>query len=310
MSSIDPIDVAPPVLPRLPGRGDRGRIGLGLICSLALHGLAALLIFLGLPDLMQALPKPQQIIPVDLVQLGDRTASPPAPQTAEVPQQKAPETSRVESPNPVPMPQVPPPTLQAKPPKAKEGPLSDPLGLLTLQDKPELPRAKQGPTSHPPAKVKPPKPAPPLDDLQAKLQSLARQQQQQAMTPARPRQQDDPGASNLSANNGSAVPGLQATYSAKDFIRAQIERHWYLDKSVAGGADFIVSVHLVLKRDGSIETAEIVNDQGHAGDSAYRSVAISLRNAVRMSSPFDLPPGRFADVEDTILDFSARDASR
>src|ERR1700726_66805 len=49
----------------------RERVGVGLICSVLLHVAAALLIVLGLPRLMQAPPELAQVVPVDLVRLGE-----------------------------------------------------------------------------------------------------------------------------------------------------------------------------------------------------------------------------------------------
>jgi len=68
-----------------------GRIDRGLACSLALHGLVALLLITVLPELR---PPPVTIpdaLSVDLV-LGERTESPPGPR-AELPRQSAPATA-------------------------------------------------------------------------------------------------------------------------------------------------------------------------------------------------------------------------
>jgi hypothetical protein len=307
-AAIDRIDASGS---RVPAEGRRDGIGRGLALSLLLHGLVALLIVLGLSGLMQpAIAPPLQLVPVDLVQLGAKTASPPRQQTAAVPQDPAPETSPLAPADPVPLPQTPPPRPELKRPEIKEGPLADPLATLNLEIKPDLPQGKQGPKSQPPAAKPPPKPKPPLDDLNARLESLARQQQQQAMTPPSPRQQEGAGASNVAASSEGAAAGLQATYSAKDFIRAQIARHWYLDRGVTGSGDFTVAIHLVLTRAGGVETAEIVDAQSYIGDDAYREVANSLRNAVRLSAPFVLPPGRFAEIHDMVLTFSPRDLMR
>jgi outer membrane biosynthesis protein TonB len=291
----------------------RDRIGVGAICSALLHVTAAVLIVLVLPSLMQAPPELAQVMPVDLVRLGEKTASPPSPEKAAVPQEKASETATLEPADPVPAPQIPPPAPEPVPPQPRDAPKSDPLGAITPavtpQKKPELPRIKEGPKSHPVAAVKPPQPAPPVDDLETKLKSLALQQQQQAQRPANPRQQDDQGASNVTASNDSAL-GRQATYSVKDFIRAQIERHWIFDAGLLGPGDIEVSIHLVLNRDGSVSRSEIVDEQRHSADASYLALARSARNAAWLSSPLNLPPGRYDEVRDIILTFNPRNALR
>jgi outer membrane biosynthesis protein TonB len=285
------------------------RIGLGAICSVVLHVVAALLIIFGLPSLLLPPPEAVQLVPVDLVRLGEKTASPTSPEKAAVPQEKATETAVAEPTDPVPAPQVPPPAPEPVPPKPREAPKSDPLGAITPQKKPELPRLKEGPRSNPLAAAKPSQPTPPVDDLDARLKSLARQQQQQAQRPPNPRQQDDPGSSNVTASNDSAV-GRQATYSVKDFIRAQIERHWIFDAGVIGSGEILVAIHVVLNRDGSVSRAEIVDEARHSGDAGYLALARSARNAAYLSSPLNLPPGRYDEVRDLVLTFDPRNALR
>jgi outer membrane biosynthesis protein TonB len=284
-------------------------IGAGVVYSVMLHALAVLLIVLVLPSLLQAPPEAVEVIPIDLVQLGDKTASPPAPEKAEVPQEKAAETAAQEPTNPVPVPETPPPAPEPVPPKPHDAPKSDPLGAITPQRKPDLPRVKEEPKPHPAAAAKPPQPTPPVEDLQATLRSLAQRQQQQAQLPPNPRQQDDTGSSNVTASNNSAL-GRQATYSVKDFIRAQIERHWIFDPSALGSGDVLVSIHVVLNRDGTVSRAEIVDEPRHANDADYLALARSARNAAYLSSPLNLPPGRYDEVRDIVLTFNPRNAMR
>lgn len=280
----------------------------GLIGSLVLHVLAALLVVFGLPWLTPAPPEMARVMPVDLVRLGEKTAAPPQEEKSALPQEKAPEVAELEPADPVPVPQVPPPTPQAQRLKSKEGPKSDPLSAVTPLSKPDLPRSKPGPKSDPLPAVKPPKqPPPPLDDLDTRLKSLAKLQQQQAQARPSPRLQDDQGASNLTATSADAALGRQATYSVKDFIRAQIERHWNLDLRAVGAGDFVIAIHVVLNRDGSVGRADIVDDPRYRSSPVYRDLALSARNAVLVSSPLNLPPGRYDEVKDMTLNFNPRD---
>jgi hypothetical protein len=294
---------------RLGGIGEPGG-GLspgGLFGSLSLHLLVAMLILLGLPSLITPPPEPPVLVPVDLVELGDKTMSPAHSQTATVPQEKAPETSKLTPPNPVPVPLTPPPAPPVKSTQPAAGPL-DPLASLSLQGTPEppkiIPRLKPNP---PPAAVKSKKPPPPVEDLAATLQSLTLQQQLQARTPPSPSQQDGTGASNVTAGNSDAALGPMAMYSAKDFIRVQIARHWYLDRNTIGSGAFTVSIHLLLTADGRVSEATILDNMSFSSSPAYRAAAISLRGAALLSSPLTMPPGHYAEVRDIVLTFSPKE---
>ena len=62
----------------------------GLAGSLLLHGIAlALVLFFFIRNTQQIAQKQAPFVPVDVVQLGDETTAPPAPNHAPVPQQKA-----------------------------------------------------------------------------------------------------------------------------------------------------------------------------------------------------------------------------
>jgi hypothetical protein len=45
-------------------------------------------------------------------------------------------------------------------------------------------------------------------------------------------------------------------------------------------------------------------------DAVYRSISLSARNAVLLSSPISLPPGEYSDVMDMTLVFNPRDMRR
>ena len=53
-----------------------------------------------------------------------------------------------------------------------------------------------------------------------------------------------------------------------------------------------VAIRVVLHRDGTVEKAEIVDDRRYRTDPAYRTIALSARNAVLLSSPLSLPAAR------------------
>lgn len=130
------------------------------------------------------------------------------------------------------------------------------------------------------------KPAP-VDALDAKLKALARLKQPDSKLQIAEGQ----GISNVDAANGS--PGSSATYSIRDYVLAQVLRRWTLNLSRAGDKALVVPVRVVMKRDGTIASAEIV-EQGRAKtDVIYRDIAIGARNAVLLSSPIALPVGDY-----------------
>jgi outer membrane biosynthesis protein TonB len=288
---------------RQPTPGQRtGRIGPGLICSLVLHGLAALLIFLLLPSVLRV-PEVEQVMQVGLVQLGAGTALPL--QEAGEPVQEA----AREAPRPAPAdPEPAAPTVEAAPPEPEHVRQPEKPAVVTPRHKPEPSKSREGPRLDPFAAVKPADRAtPPPDDLDARLKALARQQQLQAQAPANRRPQNDAGSSSLAAAGNGAAGGGGARYNVKDFIRAQIERHWRLDAG-ALGTDFVVAIHVTLNRDGSVKSADIVDDPRYRASAAYQALARSARNAVLLSSPLDLPPGRYDEVADMTLNFNPRNA--
>src|SRR5579859_3107178 len=112
-----------------PGRSPREPLGRGLLGSLALHGLAALLILFLLPRLLATPPEAEQIVPIDLVTLGERTAAPPAQEEASLPQEQAKETAEQEVADPVPVPETPPPP-QVVAPRARTSVAPPPLAAV------------------------------------------------------------------------------------------------------------------------------------------------------------------------------------
>jgi outer membrane biosynthesis protein TonB len=209
----------------------------------------------------------------------------------------------------VPMEAPSPPPPEAKPADAPEEATAGKRPVVAPQAKLETSHAKARPKSDRPAPLVPPPKAPPVEDLAARLESLSRQQQLQARLPANPRRQDGAGASNVTASNDSAV-GREASYDVRDFIRVQVARHWRPDLASLGAGEFVVAIHLLINRDGSVGSAEIVDDPSHSNDAAYRSLALSARNAALLASPLTVPQGRYDAVRDITIRLGTRDALR
>ncbi len=283
-------------------RKSREPLGRGLLGSLALHGAAAALILFLLPNWLATPPEPERVVPVDLVTLGVRTAGPPADQAATLPQEQAREVADRDVPDPVPAPQTPPPP-QSVAPETHRASAPMPLAAVNREEPARPP--KQGPAA---AARRRPTPSP-ADELAAKLQTLARLREPAPPVPPNPRPQEGAGLSNVTASSANSAPGAAATYGVKDYLRAQVERHWYWDRRrLSSAGDWPVSVHVLLNRDGSVAKAEIVDDPRHGGDPAYHDLALSARNAVLLSSPLTLPPG--VSITEITLTLDPRSASQ
>jgi hypothetical protein len=271
------------------------RMGGGLLGSSLLHLLVVLLALLGQPWLMQA-PRPAlHIMPVDLVQLGETSASPPAAETAALPQQRAAEVAPADSSAAVPLAQTPPARLA-------------PREAAPKPERPITSRSAQPSQSSPPRPPSRPA-ASPADALSRRLEQLAQLKQEPPPIPAAPRRQEGAGASNLAAASAASRAARDASYGVKDFLRAQIERHWNPDRQ-ALHSDWRVSIHILLDRDGSVRRADIIDDPLYRSDTAYGEFARSARNAVLLSSPLAVPPGAYRLPEEVTLDFDLEQDAR
>jgi hypothetical protein len=240
----------------------------GFIISLVVHGFAAFFLIFHMSALV---PPPRlPIVPIEVVQLADETPPAPAAQNAA----------------PQPLARTTAPQRQA---------------LLTPPRAPQAPAIARPAIPNTPAQT----PAPDQlarDELETKLQGLAQLRQPQTD----PRLLNGAGVSaDIVEGNGTAR-GRGAGYSVKDYIRAQVERRWNLNTAELGARNFVIPIHVVLAADGSVTKAEIVDQKRYITDAAYRSIALSARNAVVLSSPLALPSGQNG-VMDLTLDLDPRD---
>ena len=144
------------------------------------------------------------------------------------------------------------------------------------------------------------------DELQAKLEALAKLRQPEAVTP---NTENGAARPDRVATGDDIVSGRQGAFSVKDYIRAQVERRWNFDLAALGTKNVSVPIHVEITKAGVVRKAEVV-DTASADDPLYREVALSARNAVLLSSPILLPPGDYQDVMDMVLYLNPRDALR
>jgi hypothetical protein len=158
----------------------------------------------------------------------------------------------------------------------------------------------------PPTGIVPPVAEPKPDALQDKLEALAMLRQ-----PATdPRLVEGVGTAGTAMGGNGTARGPSTAYSVKDYVRAQVERRWNLDLGALGGRNISIAIRVLLHRDGTVEKAEIVDDRRYRTDPAYRSIALSARNAVLLSSPISLPAGTYDPVMDLTLNLNPRDTLR
>ena len=209
------------------------------------------------------------IVPVDIVQLGEETTSASGARGAAA--------------APAPAPQQRTASLQQRTPQPGR-------------------RAPLKPT--PPVDLAPEKKPPPPDELETKLQQLAllRQPDSGAQTPIL-------GAAEGTGADNGGKRGPKTAYSVRDLVRAQVERRWNVDMKELGSRNVVVTIHLVMKRDGTVTKAEIV-DQKQFTDATDRSIALSARNAVILSSPIALPTGDYDPIMNITLNLNPRNAAR
>jgi hypothetical protein len=166
--------------------------------------------------------------------------------------------------------------------------------------------ARRATTAHsPPVGVKPAK-IPTKDDFQNRLNALSKLRAPETNT----RALVGPGNTDAEENTSNDAPSGDATYSLRDYVRAQVMRRWNLDLDLVGSRRIIVAMRVTMKANGVISVAEIVDKQRYATDAVYRQIAMSARNAVILSSPISLPPGNYPAATDMTLNLNPRDAMR
>ncbi len=245
-----------------------------MLGSLVLHGLVVLLVFF-MPS--PALPPAEPPLPVELVTLGETSiASAGLAQADRLRQQTPPAAAALSAAPPPPSPTVPLPGVAAEPAKPRR-----------------------------PATATPRKTRPPVDAFDAMLQSL-RMLRRPAVLASNAPPQTGLAPSTQAERDGSL--GRRGTLSVRDFIRAEIERHWEFDVATLGTADLVIALHLVLRSDGTVSRAEIVDDPRYTTDPAYRQLADSVRRAAQVASPLQLPPGIGDAFRDMTLRFNPREA--
>lgn len=238
-----------------PQRDYLARNGAGFAGSAALHGLLLLLVFFRFHQISQPADETLHTVLIDIIHLGDQTASPQSERKSPVPQ------------------------LQAS--------------------------ARQAPQAHSPQAAVSPHGTRQPDDLANRLSALSKLRAPETD----PRLLHGEGTSPAETGSSDAPAGDTA-YSLRDFIRAQILRRWNLDLEAPGAQRIVIALHVVMKNNGTITAADIVDKRRFTTDAAWRRIAMSARNAVLLASPIALPPGNYPAETEMTLKLDPRDALR
>jgi hypothetical protein len=272
---------------------EKERMLTGLLCSITLHtvfiALALLLRQYGTPPLIAQ--QPLVVVQADLVPLAETGVSPPTTQKGLVPQQRAPETAKQNGTG------IPRPNdkFAAAAHEQAETSAQKPARAQTGESARAKPQASGDGTSAN------------ASDLEARLEAFAQLREPPSREKPDPRQQEGPGTSNVLAADANSPRGPTAAYGIKDFIRAQIQRHWYLAPGMPVSNSWMVSLHLAIDADGTVSSAEVVDGQ-HPENKDYEEFAQSFRNAALLSSPLQLLPGSYDLVKDITITFTPHEA--
>jgi hypothetical protein len=186
-----------------------------------------------------------------------------------------------------------------------QGPASRPAQQRAAGERNPIPRIfRYAPkANHTPTGVAPEKTTPTPDDLEIQLKALSKLRQPNTD----PRLAGDAGTADLPESGNDNISGGEGAYQSNDIIRAQVLRRWNLDMGRLGNRNFTILIHVLLKRDGTVLKADIVDKQRYATDSAFRWIALSARNAILLSSPLTLPSGLGDESLDMTLKLNPRD---
>lgn len=166
--------------------------------------------------------------------------------------------------------------------------------------------ARQAPVAHSPQETVSPRATRQPDDLANRLNALSKLKAPETD----PRRLTGTGGAPTATGSDDAAQGGDAAYSLRDFIRAQVLRRWNLDLADLGAQKIVIALHVVMKADGRILIAEIVDKHRYVTDAQFRRIALSAKNAVLLASPIALPPGSYPPESDMTLRLDPRDALR
>lgn len=311
----------------------------GLVFSIVLHLAIIVIALVGLPFFKSSELMEEQPLVVELVEMGERTAAPPAaPAPPKEEPKPEPPQPKQEPPKPEPPKQAPPPPPEpepAPPPPAPE-PEPAPPPPPKVETPPEPEPAPEPEPEPEVAKVAPPpkKPTPPKKPEPPKKEEpkVAEKKPEPKKEPPK-KQEEDPFASLVKnvekfrdkkapseaapqqAAPARPAPGPQvrnapfaerATMTERDHIRRQIEQKWNIDPGKPGLEDMVVVLNVQIDPAGNVVDVRIAPESWprYSTDSSYRSIAEAAMRAATMASPLEYPRQKYDIFKNMQLVFS------
>lgn len=278
------------------------------LISAGTHGLVLLAAHLGLGQLFanDAPPMPQ-IIPVQLVEIGDITTPSepepePEPEPAEPPPPPpAPPPAPTPPPEPEPEPEpIPPPEPEPTPPAETEvAALPEPIPEPQPEPEPAPEPRPQIAAVRPLAKPQPPS----RRDFTSILKDLAAEQTSE------PPRRRAPEVAARARTTDERAPTIAEIDALRLSIRDQIRKCWNPPIGAVSAEDLLVRVFLRLDTTGRVREAFILDSERMASDSFFRAAAESARRAALNDrcNPLELPVDKYESWKELEISFDPRE---
>ncbi len=270
-----------------------------LIFSLLFHATVVLIGIFGLPYIKKDLDEIQPPVPIELVEISDKTQTDKPVERAQI----KPVEEKKEPPKPEPeRPKQAPKQTSESPPR----PIAPPVDDLAIPDKAKEPDKKiEKPKEKPPT----PKRRPALSKEEAKpqedpFQSLLRNLQDAKPDPA------DGAGKEASAQKAPPAPlGDRMTMSEMDALRQQLAQCWNVLAGARYAEDLVVDMKLFMNPDRTVREAGVVDVIRYNTDTIFRAAADSALRAVRNPdcNPLRLPPEKYNQWKEITVRFDPRE---
>lgn len=295
-----------------------------VLFSLALHGVIILLLITGLPFFSKKHPEVMMSIPVEAVDISERSMS-PAPVPKPAPQPK-PEEPKVE-PKKLPEPKTEPQKVEPKPesgaeketpsepddakPEAKPEPIKD-KEVVPLPEKPKENKPQPVEDPKPKPEVKKKKDLPKKTDKkkeqkkknQTKFNSLLKNLESMKSSAENEKQDEDQDSSAQGGEGGEKV-----TMSEMDALKRQLASCWSIAAGAKNAEDLSVDIKIWVNPDATVRDAKIVDTGRLSSDPFFRAAAESALRAVLspQCSPLKLPLEKYNSWKVLVIGFNPRE---
>ena len=263
-------------------------MGKGALFSGLLHGIAILLLLIGLPDLLKRKLEPPPVIPIEIINISDLTKAPDlkVKPKEDGPKEKPPEKPTPPKPTPVaektPEPE---PEKEAEPDPTPEPDVTMDDLLATIPE--EKPKEKPKPVEKPKEKKKD---KPKKKKLKTDFTKLLNNIEKTESSSEGPTQQEQDESS--TADHAANTIG-ELSVTELDLIRRQLAACWNVAAGTRDAKDLYVDIKVEMNADATVRTAVVVETGGSGA--AVRAASESALRAVKnpKCSPLKLPLDRY-----------------